>query len=171
MPPVTRFVHANICVRALERSVPFYEMLGFEVFSDQIVGPGEAWSGLGIDGRRFRAVFMRIPGKSLRDSPVLDLIQFLDPPTTGVPYPTLHHVGIARLCFEVEDIETTTAELAAQGVEFVGPVSHFESGRGGEGDGVADIAARFVCFKDPDGTFLEVMQFDRAVAPRRDPGG
>ena len=33
---IRQMVHANICVRDMERSVPFYEMLGFEKFADQI---------------------------------------------------------------------------------------------------------------------------------------
>jgi len=55
--------HANIWDRDLKPSVPFYEMLGFEKFADWIFGDGAAvWPGLGVDGRRFRAAFMKIPG-------------------------------------------------------------------------------------------------------------
>jgi hypothetical protein len=54
------------------------------------------WRGLGLEtGRRFRAVFMKIPGD--HPVPFLDIIQFLDPPTAGEPYPTLHNIGIAPL--------------------------------------------------------------------------
>jgi hypothetical protein len=80
-------VHANICVRDMERSVPFYEMLGFEKFADQIFGEGAGvWRGLGLEGgRRFRAVFMKIPGDHA--VPFLDIIQFLDPPRLVSPIP------------------------------------------------------------------------------------
>jgi catechol 2,3-dioxygenase-like lactoylglutathione lyase family enzyme len=123
-------VHANICVRDMERSVPFYEMLGFEKFADQIFGEGAGvWRGLGLEGgRRFRAVFMKIPGDHA--VPFLDIIQFLDPPTAGEPYPTLHNAGIARLCFEVDDIHAAVAHLKANGVEFVGPLSPYETAKG-----------------------------------------
>ena len=52
------------CVRDLARSIPFYEMLGFEKFDDNVFEQGAAvWDGLGLpEGRRFRAVFMKIPG-------------------------------------------------------------------------------------------------------------
>jgi len=94
---IREWVHANICVRDLARSIPFYEMLGFEKFDDNVFEQGAGvWDGLGLpEGRRFRAVFMKIPGD--RPRPFLDIIQFLDPPTAGEPYPTLHNVGIGRL--------------------------------------------------------------------------
>src|SRR5258705_324687 len=80
---IREWVHANICVRDLARSIPFYEMLGFEKFDDNVFEQGAGvWEGLGIpEGRRFRAVFMRIPGD--RPRPFLDIIQFIDPPTAG----------------------------------------------------------------------------------------
>lgn len=158
---IRQMVHANICVRDMERTVPFYEMLGFEKFADQIFGEGAGvWRGLGLEGgRRFRAVFMKIPGD--HPVPFLDIIQFIDPPTAGEPYPTLHNAGIARLCFEVDDIHAAAAHLKANGVEFVGPVSPYETAKGVRPEGVD---AQFVCFKDPDGTILELIDFSRDKA-------
>ena len=153
---IRQMVHANICVRDMEKTIPFYEMLGFEVFADQIFEPGAGvWRGLGLDeNRRFRAVFMKIPG----DNPVpfLDIIQFLDRPTAGETYPALDNVGIAPLCFEVADIEAVASHLQAQGVEFVGPVSPYEPPRGVAPSGVE---AKFLCVRDPDGTVIEYAQF------------
>lgn len=153
---IRQMVHANICVRDMDRSVPFYELLGFEKFADQIFAEGAGvWRGLGLEAnRRFRAVFMKIPG----DNPVpfLDIIQFLGPPTAGEAYPTLDNVGIARLCFEVPDIEAAAKHLAANAVEFVGPISPYETAEGVRPEGVE---AKFLCFKDPDGTVIEYAQF------------
>ena len=153
---IRQMVHANICVRDMARSVPFYEMLGFERFADQVFEAGAGvWQGLGLaSNRRFRAVFMKIPG----DNPVpfLDIIQFLDRPTAGEAYRTLDNVGIARLCFEVADIEAVAAQLAANDVSFVGPVSPYETAPGVKPSGVD---ARFLCVRDPDGTVIEYAQF------------
>ncbi len=153
---IRQMVHANICVRDMERTIPFYEMLGFEKFADQIFGEGAGvWQGLGLDTkRRFRAVFMKIPG----DNPVpfLDIIQFLDQPTRGEAYASLDNVGICRLCFEVADIDSVAAHLASRGVEFVGPVSPYETAPGVRPSGVD---ARFLCVRDPDGTVIEYAQF------------
>ena len=78
---IRQWLHANINVRDLDRSIPFYEMLGFEKVTDQIFEPGAGvWPGLGLPSdRRFRAVFMAIPGD--QPVPFIDMIQFLDPPT------------------------------------------------------------------------------------------
>ena len=153
---IRQMVHANICVRDMDKTVPFYEMLGFEKFADQIFEPGAGvWAGLGLDNeRRFRAVFMKIPGD--KPVPFLDIIEFLDRPTTGEAYKTLDNVGIARLCFEVADIESVAAHLAAQGVSFVGPVSPYETAPGVRPSGVD---AKFLCVRDPDGTVIEYAQF------------
>jgi len=153
---IRQMVHANICVRDMEKTVPFYEMLGFEVFADQIFEPGAGvWRGLGLEtNRKFRAVFMKIPG----DNPVpfLDIIQFLDRPTVGDAYKSLDNVGIARLCFEVADINSVAKYLEAKGVEFVGPVSPYETAPGVAPSGVE---AKFLCIRDPDGTVIEYAQF------------
>jgi catechol 2,3-dioxygenase-like lactoylglutathione lyase family enzyme len=153
---IRQMVHANICVRDMERTIPFYEMLGFEKFADQIFEPGAGvWRGLGLDAnRRFRAVFMKIPGD--KPVPFLDIIQFLTPPTTGEAYKTLDNVGIGRLCFEVEDVDRVARDLASQGVEFVGPVAPYETAPAVAPSGVE---ARFLCVRDPDGTVIEYVQF------------
>ncbi|MCC7121991.1 MAG: VOC family protein [Gammaproteobacteria bacterium] len=152
---IRQMVHANICVRDMDRTIPFYETLGFEKFADQIFEPGAGvWRGLGLDtNRRFRAVFMKMPDLPV---PFLDLIQFLDRPTVGEPYPTLDHAGIARLCFEVADLDAVASFLAARGVSFVGPVSPYETAPGVRPSGVE---ARFLCVRDPDGTVIEYAQF------------
>lgn len=155
---VKEWVHANICVRDMDRSIPFYEMLGFEKFEENIFEESaEVWRGLGLEGgRRFRAVFMKIPGD--RPRPFLDIIQFLDPPTVGDAYPSLHNVGIGRLCFEVDDLEAVAKTLRSNGVAFVGPIARYETSRGSAPHG---IDCQFLCFKDPDGTILEYIQFLR----------
>lgn len=43
---IREWVHANICVRDLARSIPFYEMLGFETFDDNVFDEGaDVWGG------------------------------------------------------------------------------------------------------------------------------
>ncbi|MBB4425421.1 catechol 2,3-dioxygenase-like lactoylglutathione lyase family enzyme [Bradyrhizobium sp. CIR48] len=156
--PIKNWVHANICVRDMEQTIPFYEMLGFEKFSDLIFeDSSDCWRGLGVPpgqkDRRFRAVFMRIPNV---ERPILDIIQFLDPSTAGEPYPTLTNVGTCRLCFEVDDIDAVAKLLADNGVEMVSSVARYETSEGVAPNGQG---ARFLCFRDPDGTFLEYVSF------------
>lgn len=142
-----KLFHVNVCVRDMERSIRFYEGLGFNKVSDFTLDDPSVGDALGLKAKKLRGVFMRLGSDS--NSPVLDLVQFLDPPTQGQPYPTLNNVGICRIAFTVDDIDKTYEELKAKNVEFVAPLKKID-GPGGAKIGV-------VCFKDPDGTILELI--------------
>jgi catechol 2,3-dioxygenase-like lactoylglutathione lyase family enzyme len=144
-----RFFHVNICVREMERSISFYERLGFTKVADFMLGGGTPGIGeaLGLPVSKLRGVFMRL-GES-KDAPVLDLVQFIDPPAQGSPYATLNNLGICRIAFIVDEIEKFHQTLLAQGVELVAPLQRYAGPRG--------TTIGIMCFKDPDGTVLEVM--------------
>jgi glyoxylase I family protein len=144
-----RFFHVNICVRDMERSIQFYQDLGFTKANDLMLGGGTPGIGqaLGLEVKKLRGVFMRLGDDP--NAPVLDLVQFIDPPPQGEPYATLNNIGICRIAFIVDDIETTYATLMAKGVNFVAPLRRYEGPRG--------TTIGIMCFKDPDGTVLEVM--------------
>lgn len=142
-----RLFHVNICVRDMERSIRFYQDLGFNKVDDFTMDNPSVGEVLGVKAQKLRGVFMRLGNDA--NTPVLDLVQFIDPPTQGQPYPTLNNVGICRIAFTVDDIDKTYEELKAKKVEFVAPLKKLD-GPGGRKIGV-------VCFKDPDGTVLELM--------------
>jgi glyoxylase I family protein len=144
-----RFFHVNVCVRDMERSIRFYEDLGFKKLNDFMLGGGNPGIGeaLGLKVKQLRGVFMR-----LGDDPsslILDLVQFVDPPAQGQPYSTLNNIGICRIAFIVDDIEKTYETLVAKGVEFLAPLQRYDGARGSK--------IGIMCFKDPDGTVLEAM--------------
>ena len=142
-----RLFHVNICVRDMERSIQFYQGLGFKKVNDFTMDDPKVGDALGLKAKKLRGVFMRLGDDS--NAPVLDLVQFVDPPTQGQPYPTLNNVGICRIAFTVDDIDKTYEELKAKKVQFVAPLYKVD-GPGGAKIGV-------VCFKDPDGTVLELI--------------
>ena len=142
-----RLFHVNICVRDMERSIRFYQDLGFKKVNDFTMDDPSVGDALGVKARKLRGVFMRLGDD--QNAPVLDLVQFIDPPTQGQPYPTLNNVGICRIAFTVDDIDKTYEELKAKRIEFVAPLKKVD-GPGGGKIGV-------VCFKDPDGTILELL--------------
>ena len=143
---LTRIFHVNICVRDMERSIRFYQQLGFNKVNDFTAEDPSAGDGLGVKANKIRGVFMRLGNEA--NAPVLDLVQFVDPPTQGQPYSTLNNVGICRIAFAVDDIEKTYADLKKMNVEFVAPLKTIELG---------GTKTSFVCFKDPDGTVLELI--------------
>ncbi|MEQ9590661.1 MAG: VOC family protein [Parvibaculaceae bacterium] len=146
--------HININVRDLDRSIVFYEQLGFELFIPAIpyLGldttaehqnlPDGAATALGIThGARGRACIMQL-GDGF---PKLDLTEFVgldqNTPLTNAD------TGLVRICLTSEDLPRDVARLKADGVEFL---SEPQEGHGA----LADIA---VC-KDPDGTLIELLQ-------------
>ena len=142
-----KMFHVNICVRNMERSIRFYEDLGFSKVTDFILDDPSIGDALGFKAKKLRGVFMRLGTDT--NAPVLDLVQFIDPPPQGQPYPTLNNIGICRIAFTVDDIEKTYEQLKSLKVDFVAPLTKINGPDG------LEISA--VCFKDPDGTILELV--------------
>jgi len=142
-----KLFHVNVCVRDMERSIRFYQSLGFTKVEDFTLDDPSVGDALGLKAKKLRGVFMRLGNDA--NAPVLDLVQFIDPPPQGQPYPTLNNVGICRIAFTVDDIDKTYEQLKALKVEFVAPLKKIK--------GPKDNQIGVVCFKDPDGTILELI--------------
>ena len=142
-----KLFHVNICVRDMERSINFYQGLGFKKVNDFTMDDPSVGDALGLKAKKLRGVFMRLGDDA--NAPVLDLVQFIDPPPHGQPYPTLNNIGICRIAFTVDDIDKTYEELKAKKIECLAPLKKIK----GPNDAVIGV----VCFKDPDGTILELI--------------
>jgi catechol 2,3-dioxygenase-like lactoylglutathione lyase family enzyme len=81
---------------------------------------------------------------------VIDLLQWQDPTDPASPYPHLYHVGLARIALMSSDLDADLKFLEDSGVEIIGPPGTVSIGNG--------HGSRFFCFKDPDGTFLELVE-------------
>jgi glyoxylase I family protein len=141
--------HININVTDFDKSLAFYKMLGFKVVLDIGEGPNKANDkGLNIPDSRARAALL-----SLSDDPRatrIDLIEWKQPRTEGAAYPHLYHAGAARIALFTKGLEEEYARLKTNGVEMVSePVTIRFPNKAG---------AKFFCFKDPDGTFLELIE-------------
>ena len=147
---VTGMVHVNINVSNFERSKVFYEALGFQVV--WMVPPTNTVAvaaAVGMPPYRVNGGLMALHGA---EHPlVIDLLEWQSPHDDAPPYAHLYHYGLARLALSTSDMDADLATLAAMGVELVGPPARVEV------DGVAS-GGRFVCFKDPDGTVLELVE-------------
>lgn len=141
--------HVNINVKDFERSLEFYKMLGFKVVLDIGEGPNRANDkGLNIPDSRARAALL-----ALSDDPRatrIDLIEWKQPQTEGTPYPHLYHAGVARIALFTKNLDEEYARLIAKGVEMVSEPVTIRFG--------SKAGAKFFCFKDPDGTFLELIE-------------
>nr|WP_047169517.1 VOC family protein [Sphingomonas sp. Y57] len=145
---IKRFFHVDIVVADMARSVAFYEALGFVKYADDVMTDAEIGRGIGLETfGSLHGVLMRLPGAG-DDQIFLDLTQFVSPASIAGSRP-VHQTGLSRMCFMVEDFGAAHAKLCAMDVEFIGPVVTLpeEQAHG----------MRMVSFRDPDGTFLEIL--------------
>jgi hypothetical protein len=103
---------------------------------------------LNIPNSRARAALL-----TLSDDPRatrIDLVEWTQPQTESTPYLHLYHAGIARIALFTKGIDEEYARLSANAVEMVSePVTIRFANEAG---------AKFFCFKDPDGNFLELIE-------------
>lgn len=88
----------SIPVRDQDRALEFYtKKLGFDILTDQPMGPGQRWIELGIPRAETRVVLFTPPGQEDR-------------------------IGTSsNIVFMTDNVERSAEELAAKGVEFVQP--------------------------------------------------
>jgi catechol 2,3-dioxygenase-like lactoylglutathione lyase family enzyme len=143
--------HVNVNCRDLERSRAFYELVGFKVVVELGVGGSpEMLRGLGLpEGSKARAVLMMLEPDKPRGTRI-DLIEWIEPATKGAPAPDLAHAGAVRIALWTIGIDEEYQRLRDQGVEFLSEPVNMGNG------------TRFCCFKDPDGTILELIDFSGA---------
>jgi catechol 2,3-dioxygenase-like lactoylglutathione lyase family enzyme len=143
----SKVFHFNLNVCDLDRSISFYRGLGFVLIGEATPEGPELGAPLGLKVSKFRAAFMRLAGQA--DGPILDLLQFLEPPHVGDPYTALNNIGICRIAFRVEDFAGALETLQAQAIPLQGPAVEMV-GPGGEKVVTA-------CFRDPDGIALQLF--------------
>jgi catechol 2,3-dioxygenase-like lactoylglutathione lyase family enzyme len=131
--------HTGLTVSDLDRSISFYERLGFEVAERFDEEGEEVERGVGVPGAKLRAAMLE--GANSR----LELIEYVRPLGGRAPHPN-NGIGAAHVCLEVEDVDAAVAELRAEGVEFLSdPITH-------------EAGIRWVYAKDPDGITAELLQ-------------
>lgn len=154
--PSLSWGHININVTDLDRSITFYELLGFEAYIPGIpylgltqdlgaIEPSGA-TALGLpEGARGRACIMQLG----RGYPKIDLIELEG--AASAPPLTNADKGIVRLCLASANLALDFARLSAAGIAFASPPQT-------DSRGLAQIA---VC-ADPDGALIELIEIDRA---------
>jgi len=142
-------VHININCSNFDDSRAFYEKLGFELFLEvPESNTPEVAAAVGFERYQLRGGLMRLPSE--RSPVVIDLLEWCSPADSTAPYSRLNHLGIARIALYSSDLDADLESLRADGVEIIGdPATVLWDGR---------PSSRFVCFKDPDGTVLELVE-------------
>jgi lactoylglutathione lyase len=138
------FSHIGIGVTDLDRSIRFYsDVFGFTElyrldFNDDEVAATMEQSGA------FRSAML------LRDDVRIELLQWVDVPTSGGGKKPMTELGFTHLSFRVEDVDDLTEAVVAAGgavhpqtLSYVGPEGSTRTG--------------LLYYTDPDGTRIEVM--------------
>ena len=136
-------------VSDFQRSKAFYEMLGFQAYWPV---PGtdteEAANAVGMPKYEVDGALMAL--QNAEQAMFIALLEWKSPRDDSPLYPNLYRPGPARIALSSSNIDTDLDFLVANSVEVATrPVDVHTS---------ENSYARFFCFKDPDGTFLELVQ-------------
>ncbi|MDA1073601.1 MAG: VOC family protein [Proteobacteria bacterium] len=155
-------MHFNTNVSDFERSRDFYGKLGFETVSGfpdtntlamahaiGIETPTE-YDGSAGDAAGGYLLHGELIGLGFTGG-VIDLIEFTIPRSLEAPYAQLNHLGMARAAMLTTDIDADYQYMTGIGVEFLSEPVQRKNG------------SRFAIFKDPDGTFYELLAIEGEV--------
>ena len=147
---ITGLVHVNINCSDFARSEAFYRLLGFERLMDvaRTTSPAVA-AAVGMPPYQVRGALLALRNAS--QTVIIDLLEWLVPRDEDPPYGHLYHRGIARIAFATDDLDADVVRLKEHGVRFLSePATVTLPG--------ATSSSRFVCFFDPDGAVLEMVE-------------
>lgn len=140
------FQHVCITCRDLDRSIRFYETLGLKII-EPIRELAEDTLAQAMQLPRGHLKVLHLAPPEATSNMFIDLVQWLDPSSTGEAYPALNHVGINRVAFRVSDIDATVEALQERGISFLtqkaqsfGPI-------------------RTIVTTDPDGVFVQLLEW------------
>ena len=143
---ITSINHSGIVVKDLEAMERFYtEDLGLKVTARYESEGGDDGDHAGIPNSTRLEVFVGLDEEGHQ----IELLYYAEPPSAD-GHVDRHQLGATHICFLVDDIGKTHANLIAKGVRFIkDPVWATTP------DGY-DWAAAY--FQDPEGNWLELIQ-------------
>jgi catechol 2,3-dioxygenase-like lactoylglutathione lyase family enzyme len=145
--------HINLNCRDFEKSLAFYQALGFRVQMDfPEAGHPMVGKGLGVGEHRVKGALLKL-GDDPRGAR-LDLLEWLSPRNSAPSPLRLTDPGMVRIALSTADFEADVEKLRALGVEFISEPIYRPAPDGTE-------APMFVCFRDPDGNVLELVNQPR----------
>lgn len=151
-----RFWHIGINVTDLDRSIEFYKLVGFRHLEDKHVETPDVGRAFMVEGGdHLRFAHMRI-GEDENEA-MLDLIQWINPPTQGRAEPSLLHPGLCRFSIISDDVDGEYERLTAAGVQFLQPPSVVQP----EG---SPRGWKILFAEDPDGTLFHFLGLVGALA-------
>ena len=141
---ITGFHHTGIDVKDLPAMVRFYtEELGLDTLLEIETNAGHEGDHTGVPGAVRTLVFVGFEGGHQ-----IELVHYHEP-AASEGHLDKHQLGASHVCFLVDDLTKTHAELSARGVEFVTEPKFKEV----DGKRIGVIYLR-----DPEGNWLEFIE-------------
>jgi catechol 2,3-dioxygenase-like lactoylglutathione lyase family enzyme len=137
-----------VCItcRDLDRSIEFYERLGLKIIEPVAELDEEALAkAMKTPRGHIKVLHLAPPGAT--SNMFIDLVQWLEPASSGETYSSLNHVGINRLAFRVTDIDATAATLRERGIAFLTEQPQSFG------------TIRTIVTTDPDGVFVQLLEW------------
>jgi glyoxylase I family protein len=157
---VHRFFHINVNCTDFDRSIAFYQAVGFEIVLDfdNQPGPRRTFGEIGLapilrlpETADARACLMALQPDDF-SATRLDLLEWKSPVEPAERRRNLAQPGVARICLKTFDADAVHDRLAALGHEpYTRPIRIQM--------GPSDI--KVFCCEDPDGVVIEFMEFLR----------
>src|SRR5436190_10305317 len=124
MSHIRRFDHVGITVAELDTVTEFFVGLGLEVEGRTFVEGEFVDTVIGIPDSGSHIVMLRPPG----GGPGLELSSFVRPEhQPGSPKAMANELGLRNVAFEVDDLQATVDQLAADGYGLVGGIGQHEN--------------------------------------------
>ena len=146
-----RFAHTNIAAKNWKSLSEFY----IKVFDCKTKPPERKLSGdwldraTGLRNATLEGVHLQLPGHG-NDGPTLEIFSYQD--MHDCEPIMANYVGLTHIAFEVHDVDQILDTATKNGGQLLGKVTEKNI------DGVGDL--KFVYFRDPEGTLIEVRHYE-----------
>lgn len=147
-----RYAHTNIIARDANKLIDFYKTVLHCKSIDETRDLRGAWLDelTGLNRAHITGEHLLLPGYG-EDHPTLEIFSY-DALKEAMP-PEINRPGIAHIAFEVDDVETTLAEVIGAGGSSVGELVTASYPNG--------VEAVFVYARDPEGNIIELQSWRR----------
>ncbi|MDP6513860.1 MAG: VOC family protein [SAR202 cluster bacterium] len=142
---ITRMNHTGFVVSDLEKSMDFYiNVVGLKLVRQIEREGGPISQVLNYPDLHLKAALLGLEGE---EGHILELIQYINPPSADRPTEERAVLGASHLAFNVTDMKTTFARLLEAGAKQLNPPVEVPPGR------------IVTYLQDPDGNWIELLDF------------
>jgi catechol 2,3-dioxygenase-like lactoylglutathione lyase family enzyme len=152
---IERLYHTVINATDLDRTVAFYEALGFAVLNDRrnVEWPDFIGPLFGLTAPKGRGVLMNLPADP--DGPMLDIIEWVRP---LLPAPPAEEVPPRIIAFRVKNVHACAEDLKRRGIPTTALIEPKPESLGVIG---------CICARDPDGALIELIELQPGIRHSR----